>query len=284
VARVTPNDAPEETPQGQSGAEVGRTIPAEAFLVDQQSLWLGQGPEMFYPPATRSRSTKIIGITALAVVVLGLVATTVVSLLISSPARTNDDHIVSPPAPAPRDVPPPHPPPVNTADALITPEGTDRGSRSFDGEFGVLELGSTAHLPSSILISLRANEVSDTVLKATTLAVGTNKVDIGMYAFTLPDEQKAIMVAQDIVTAEVRSGGGIEIAHAPALRGVTVIRSVPGSDKPVYRAVYVLYNRVIFFEVLGNSRDDADAVLKTFNSLVDQQVMIHAPPTARPDH
>jgi hypothetical protein len=281
---VTPNEAPEETPQGQSGADTGRTIPAEAFLLDQQSLWLGQGPEMFYPPARRSRSTKIIGITALAVVVLGLVATTVVSLLLSGPARTNDDHIVSPPAVAPRDVPPPHPRPVNTADALITPEGADRGSRSFDGEFGVLELGSTVKLPSSILISLHANEVSDTVLKATTLAVGTNKVDIGMYAFTLPDEQKAITVAQDIVTTEIRSGGGIEIAHAPALRGVTIMRSVPGSDKPVYRAVYVLYNRVIFFEVLGNNRDDADAVLNTFTSLVDKQVMTHAPPTIRPGH
>jgi hypothetical protein len=276
----------EDAPPGRSWADTGWATPAQAFLVDQQSVWLGQGPEVFSPPATRSRSTqiKIIGITVLAVVVLGLVAATVAHLLISGPGRTGGDHIVSPPAPAPRDVPPPHPHPVNTADALITPEGTDRGSRSFDGELEVLELGSTAHLPSAILISLHTNDVSDTMLKATTLAVGTKEVKIGMYAFTLPDEQKAITVERDIVAAEVGRDGGLEFAHAPALRGVTVMRSVPGSDKPVYRAVYVLYNRVIFFEVLGNSRDDADAVLNTFTSLLDKQVMTHAPPTIRPGH
>jgi hypothetical protein len=238
--------------------------------------WAG---EAFQPPTVGSRSPQITGITVLAVVVLGLVAATVAYLLIPGPGRIDDDQITGfHPATALRDVPPPHQPPVNTADALITPEGTDRGSRSFDG---LLELASAAPLPASILSTLHTNEMSDAVLKATTLPVGGKEVKIGMYSFTLPDAQKAITVAQDIVAAEVRSDGGIKITNADALRGVTVMRSVPGSAEPVYRAVYVLYNRVIFFEVLGKNRDDADAVLKTFTSLVDKQVITHAPPTIR---
>ena len=235
--------------------------------------------EAFQVPTVRSRSSQITGITVLAIVVLGLVAATVAYLLIPGPGRPDDDQITGfHPATAFRDVPPPHQPPVNTADALITPAGTDRGSRSFDG---LLELASAAPLPSPILNALNANEMSDAVLKATTLAVGGKEVKIGMYAFTLPDTQRAITVAQDIVAAEVRSDGGIKISNAQALRGVTVMRSVPGSVEPVYRAVYVLYNRVIFFEVLGKNRDDADAVLNTFTSLVDKQVITHAPPTIR---
>ena len=58
-----------------------------------------------------------------------------------------------------------------------------------------------------------------------------------------------------------------------------------GTPSTVYRGVYVLYNRVIFvlynrvifLEVFG---PDYDAVLSTFDSLVDQQVT-YAPPTVR---
>jgi hypothetical protein len=263
----------ETAPGGPITASGDRSVPPRA-------------DEAFQAPAVPSRSTQITGITVLAVVVLGLVAATVAYLLIPGPSRIDDDQItVFQPATALREVPPPHQPPVNTADALITPEGTDRGSRSFDG---LLELASTTQLPASILNALQANEMSDAVLKATTLAVGTKQIKIGMYAFTLPDTQKAITVAQDTVAAEVRGDvrgdSGIKITNAPALRGVTVMRSVPGSVEPVYRAVYVLYNRVIFFEVLGKNRDDADAVLNTFTSLVDKQVMTHAPPTIRSGH
>jgi hypothetical protein len=232
--------------------------------------------EAFQVAAARSRSTQITGITVLAVVVLGLVAATVAYLLIPGPGRTDDQITVFQPATAPRDVPPPHQPPVTTADALITPEGTDRGSRSFDGP---LELASTALLPGSIVKSLSTNVMSDAVLKATTVAVGTKEIKVGMYAFTLPDEQKARTVAQDIVGAEVGGDRGIKINNAQALRGVTKMCSVPGSVEPVCRAVYVLYDRVIFFEVLGRNRDDADAVLNTFTSLIDKQVITHAPPT-----
>lgn len=282
MAWVKPNEVSEDPSQGQSWAESGRATPAVDVLVDHQSVWLGQGPQVFYSSVRRCRSTQIIAMSALATVVAGLVGVMVVSLLLSGPGRTNDDHIVFHPAPAPRDVPPPHQPPATTADALITPEGTDRGSRSFDG---ILALASnTPQLPSSILISLNANEMSDGVLKATTLAVGPHEVKIGMYAFTLPDAHKARAVAQDIATTEARSDSGIEVTHAPSLRDVTVMRSVPGSGEPAYRAVYVLYNRVIFFEVLGKNREDADAVLNTFTSLIDQQVMTHAPPTIWPGH
>jgi hypothetical protein len=58
---------------------------------------------------------------------------------------------------------------------------------------------------------------------------------------------------------------------------LAVLGSAPGSRTIVYRGVYVLYNRAIFFEVFGS---DYDAVLATFDSVLSQQAT-YAPPTVR---
>lgn len=78
---VKPNELPDTAPQGPSSTDSGLATIAEAPVADQQSAWLGQGPEVFHTPLVRSRSKWIIGISALSVVVAGLVGTTVVYLL-----------------------------------------------------------------------------------------------------------------------------------------------------------------------------------------------------------
>ncbi|MGH3869310.1 MAG: hypothetical protein ACRDQ4_25030 [Pseudonocardiaceae bacterium] len=240
-------------------------------LAEQQSEWLRQGSGMFPTPAGQSRSKQIIGLTVLAVVVLGLVGATVAYSLTSGPGRADSDQIAPPlPNTAPRDLPAPPaqlPPPVDTADALIDPPGQPRGNESFD-----LAQLSPKLLPNDhIRNALWAGAMTGGVFKGTT--VGAN--EIGMLAFTMPDQQAAAKVAGTIINTEFHRG--LKIDNTRAMQGVAVMGSVSGSENSVYRAVYVLYNRTIFFEVLGKNRDE---VLATFDSLLKDQVT-HAPPTVR---
>ncbi|MGH3966089.1 MAG: hypothetical protein ACRDRY_23035, partial [Pseudonocardiaceae bacterium] len=98
---------------------------------------------------------------------------------------------------------------------------------------------------------------------------------IGMFAFTLADEQAATDVVNTIII--VQRDGGLKIDESRAQQGLAVLGSAPGTPSTVYRGVYVLYNRAIFLEVFGS---DYDAVLSTFDSIVTQQ-LIYAPPTVR---
>lgn len=241
-------------------------------LAEQQSAWLRQATKGFETSVAQSRSKQIIGITVLAVVVLGLVGATVAYCLTAGPGRTGSDQIAAAaPAATPRelrDPPAPLPAPVDTAHALIDPPGQVRGG---GGVFDLARLESENLLPRSILNSLQAGGMTDGVLKTTTAGVNT----IGMFALTMPDQQTATTVAKAIATTQLE--GGLKPDDNRALQGVEVMGSAPGSDSPVYRAVYVLYNRVIYFEVLGVDRD---AVLATFDSLIKQQVN-YAPPTVR---
>jgi hypothetical protein len=208
----------------------------------------------------------------LAVVVLGLVGATVAYFLTAGPGRTGSDQIpAAAPTAAPRelrDPPAPLPAPVDTAHALIDPPGQVRGG---GGVFDLARLESENLLPRPILNALQAGGMTDGVLKTTTAGVNT----IGMFALTMPDQQAATTVAQTIATTQLE--GGLKPDDNRALQGVAVMGSASGSESPVYRAVYVLYNRAIFFEVLGVNRD---AVLATFDSLIKQQVN-YAPPTVR---
>jgi hypothetical protein len=239
-------------------------------LAEQQSEWLRQGSAGFTTPARQSRSTQVIGITVLSVVVLGLVGATVAYSLTSGPGRADSDQIAaSQPSTAPRDLPAPPaqlPEPGDTADALIDPPGQIRGNGPFD-----LAQLSTDLLPSPILDALHVGAMTGGAFKGTT--VGAN--DIGMFALTMPDQRAAAKVAGTIVSTE--ASGGLKADNTRAQQGVAVMGSVPGSADPVYRAVYVLYKRVIFFEVRGKNRDE---VLATFDALLKEQVN-HAPPTVR---
>lgn len=240
-------------------------------LAEQQSAWLRRGTsEAFATPAAGSRSKQILGITVLAVVVLGLVGAAVAYFLAAGPGRISSDQIAAP-ALAPRDLPaPPAPlaPPVDTEHALSDPPGQVRGG---GGLFDLPQLKSTGLLPRPIVRALQAGEMTDGVLKTTTFGDTT----VGMFALTMPDQQAATTVAQMIATAQL--DGGLKADDNRALQGVEVMGSPPGADPTVYRAVYVLYNRAIFLEVFGPRRE---AVQATFDSLLKQQVS-YAPPTVR---
>jgi hypothetical protein len=271
-----PFETPPAEPSDRSAppwAETGLPPIAERPIAEQQNEWLRQRPQGFTAPAMRSRSKQIIGITVLAVVLLGLMGATVAYFLTAGPGRTGNDQIAAPqPTAAPRNLPAPpalRPEPVDTAHALIDPPGQARGG---GGPFDLPKLEATEVLPPPILSVLRAGGMTDAFFKTTTM--GTNTI-IGMFAFTLPDQQAATTVAHKIATIE--SQGGLKADDSRALQGVTVMGSVPASTESAYRAVYVLYKRVIFFEVLGADRGD---VLATFDSLIKQQVT-DAPPTVR---
>jgi len=270
-----PFETPPAKPSDRSAppwAETGLPPIAERPIADQQNEWLRQRSGGFTASAMQSRSKQIIGITVLAVVLLGLVGATVAYFLTTGPDRAGNDQIAAPqPGTAPRALPAPpalRPEPVDTAHALIDPPGQLRGG---GGPFDLPKLEATEVLPAPILSVLRAGGMTDAFFKTTTVGTTT----IGMFALTLPDQQAATTVAQKIATAE--SEGGLKADDSRALQGVAVMGSVPVSTESAYRAVYVLYKRVIFFEVLGANRSN---VLATFDSLIKQQVA-DAPPTVR---
>jgi hypothetical protein len=243
-------------------------------VAHQQSAWIRQDPEVFETSALQSRSKQIIGIAVLAVLVVGLLGAGVAYFLSAGP---QDQTSSAQPAPsqqlptAPRQLPAPpapRPAPVDTPQALIEPPGEARGG---GGLLDLPRLESTNLLPQPILTALRAGAMTDGVLKTTTEGGNT----IALFAFTLADEQAATDVVNTIVT--VQRDGGLKVDDTRAQQGLTVLGSAPGSRSTVYRGVYVLYNRAIFVEVFG---PDYEAVLSTFDSVVNQQLS-YAPPTVR---
>ena len=220
--------------------------------------------------AKRSPSPQLIGIVVLAIVMLGLVGAAVAYFLTSgSPDQTGGAAFQ--PTKAARDLPAPPaalPAPVDTAHALIEPPGQARGG---GGPFDLSQLESEHLVLPRIFNALQAGGMTDGVLKTTTTAGDTT---IGMFAFTMPDQKAAITVARAIAAAQY--AGGLLADNERALQGVTVLGSAPGPPSTVYyRAVYVLYNRTIYFEVFGPNRD---TVLATVDFLINQQVT-YAPPT-----
>ncbi|MDQ4105445.1 MAG: hypothetical protein M3186_17670 [Actinomycetota bacterium] len=238
-------------------------------IAEQQDAWMRRNPEAFKPAAAASRSKQIIGIAVLAIVVLGLVGATVAYFLTGSPDRTGRGQSAAPLIAPARDLPAPPAPlpaPADTASALIEPPGRSRGG---GGLFDLPKLESSNLLPQPVLNALGGAGMTDGVLKTTTVDDST----IGMFALTLPDQRAAIDVAQTIAT--VQRDGGLRPDDNRSLQGVAVLGSDPSLASTAYRTVYVLYNRVIYFEVFG---PDREAVLTNFDSLFHQQVA-HAPPT-----
>jgi hypothetical protein len=243
-------------------------------LAEQQSAWMRQGPEVFATSALQPRSKQIIGIAVLAILMAGVVGAGVAYFLSegSGQSQAGSEEVALPEQPtAARQLPAPpapSPAPVDTPQALIEPPGEARGG---GGILDLARLESTDLLPRPILNALRAGAMTDGVLKTTTDGGNT----IGMFAFALADEQAATDVVNTIAT--VQRDGGLKVDESRAQQGLAVLGSAPGSRTIVYRGVYVLYNRAIFFEVFGS---DYDAVLATFDSVLNQQVT-YAPPTVR---
>ncbi|HKR51778.1 MAG TPA: hypothetical protein VJT72_19780 [Pseudonocardiaceae bacterium] len=274
---------PADGPSGNNGNNSDSTAPpwaslnlppiAEQPLAEQQSAWIRHGPEVFEAPAVQPRSKQIIGIAVLGVLVVGLMGAGVAYFLSADPAQSQGIQQPAPsqPTAAARELPAPpapRPAPVDTPQALIEPPGADRGG---GGLLDLPRLESADLLPQPILNALRAGAMTDGVLK-TTIDGGNT---IGMFAFAVADEQAATDVVNTIVT--VQRDGGLKVDQSRAQQGLTVLGTLPGTRSTVYRGVYVLYNRAIFIEVFGS---DYDAVLSTFDSLMDQQ-LTYAPPTVR---
>ncbi|MDQ4093359.1 MAG: hypothetical protein M3143_08145 [Actinomycetota bacterium] len=269
---------------GRAAPDLGNSAPpwtnsdlppiAEQPIAEQQSAWMRQGPEVFMTSALQPRSKQIIGIAVLAILMAGLAGAGVAYFVSGgseqNQASSEESALPEQPTaarqlPAP---PAPSPAPVDTPQALIEPPGEPRGG---GGLLDLPRLESTDLLPQSILNALRAGAMTDGVLKTTTDGGNT----IGMFAFALADEQAATDVVNTIAT--VQRDGGLKVDDSRAQQGLAVLGSAPGSRTIVYRGVYVLYNRAIFFEVFGS---DYDAVLATFDSVLSQQLS-HAPPTVR---
>ncbi len=123
---------PDELPNCElprpSWADPGLATMAEEPVADQQSVWLGHGPEVLHSPVMRSGSKRILGMAVLVTVVAGLAGAMVVYFLSgSSPNRMVRGQIPAPPTTAvPRAQPalpsaPPSAAPVTAAAPVFTP-------------------------------------------------------------------------------------------------------------------------------------------------------------------
>ncbi|MFD1051117.1 DUF1707 domain-containing protein, partial [Kibdelosporangium lantanae] len=70
--------------------------------------------------------------------------------------------------------------------------------------------------------------------------------------------------------------GGLQTVPEMSMKGVPVYTAGEGAD-PVYRAVYVVYGRVVIVEAFGKDRQ---AVQAGFKDVLANQVSL-APPTKR---
>ncbi|HEX2297646.1 MAG TPA: hypothetical protein VHH34_03860 [Pseudonocardiaceae bacterium] len=239
---------------------------------DQQSGWMRQGPE-FEAPAAPPKTKQIVGIVLVAVLVLALVGAGVAYVI----SQDSADQAGGTNQPAPQEQQPPQelpaPPPAgprppDTMQALIEPPGQLRAG---GGLFDLPQLLSDPKgLPANVVSALSSAGMTDGVLKASTRVEST----IGMFAFTVRDEQAAIDVKRAIVDEQ----HGLQQDQSRAQQGVTVLGTAEDSPSTTYRAVYVLYDRVILLEVFGSARN---GVLANFDSLLEEQVN-YAPPTVRP--
>jgi hypothetical protein len=189
----------------------------------------------------------------------------------STVAAPTDSRQSAPPAPTTKPLPEPpvaKPEPADSNSALIKPPGATRVG---GGTFDLSGLKSNKLLPNSVLDALSQAGMTEGLLKAST----DNSTTIGLYALKLPDAQGASKVAQEY--ARVQRTGGLQVNQDLSMKGVQVFSSSGSGSDPVFRAVYVLYNRVIIVETFGADRT---SVQQEFKQLLSSQVQL-APPTQR---
>lgn len=235
--------------------------------------WVAQGPETFSAKHTSGKGRKV-AFSVLGVVVLAGLGVGIWLLFIRDSGP--DTPVAAPPAqtstaPTPTVKPLPEPPaikpePADNATALVSPPGTVRdGGGSFDMD----KLKSSKLLPTAVITALDQGSMTSGLLKPSTDG-GTT---IGLYALSMPTPQSASAVAQ--VYATTQQTGGLPANRDLSLHGVPVYATTSGVG--VFRAVYVLYNRVVIVEAFGSDRAAAQT---EFKSLLAQQVT-NAPPTQR---
>jgi hypothetical protein len=241
----------------------------------RSSEWVAQGPETFEATPSSGKGRKVAFSLVAAVVLAGL-GFAIWLLFIkdggqSTVAAPTDSRQSAPPAPTTKPLPEPpvaKPEPADSNSALIKPPGATRVG---GGTFDLSGLKSNKLLPNSVLDALSQTGMTEGLLKAST----DNSTTIGLYALKLPDAQGASKVAQEY--ARVQRTGGLQVNQDLSMKGVQVFSSSGSGSDSVFRAVYVLYNRVIIVETFGADRT---SVQQEFKQLLSSQVQL-APPTQR---
>lgn len=235
--------------------------------------WISQGPETFQTRPSSGKGKKI-AFGALGLVVLAGLGFGVWALFI----KNGDTPVAQPstsqqPPPVPTTKPLPEPPaakaePSDNASALVTPAGQTRAG---GGTFDVAKLESAKFLPNTVVERLKSGGMTEGLLKTST----DGDVTLGLYALEMPNADATKPVAQEYANAQQE--GGLTAARDLSMHGVQVFATPDGGQQAVYRAVYVLYSRVIIVDAYG---PDKAATLDSFKTLLTAQVQ-KSPPTER---
>jgi hypothetical protein len=239
----------------------------------RSSDWVAQGPETFSSSQSSGKGKKI----ALSLVALLVIAGLGVGVWLLFIRDTGPDTPIAaptsskpaPPSPTPKPLPEAPPAKPETADdssTIVDPPGATRGG---GGAFTLENLKTSKLLPAPMITALEQGGMTSGLLKPST----DNGSTVGIYSLSLPDSRSAVAAAQAYGTAQ--RTGGLPLNRELSLQGVPVYATTRGDG--VYRAVYVVYNRVVIVEAFGSDRPNA---LATFKELFASQ-MEKAPPTER---
>jgi hypothetical protein len=259
-------------PQNVSPPWGGSEFPSMA--PSNNAEWISQGPESFQTQP--SGKGKKIAFAALGLVVLVGLGFGVWALFIkdsgSTPvAQQTTSQQQPPPLPSTKPLPEPpaaKPEPSDNTSALVTPAGKTRVG---GGTFDIPKLEASKFLPATVIERLKSEGMTEGLLKTST----DGDVTLALYALEMPNAQATKPVAQEYANAQQE--GGVTAARDLSLHGVPVFATPDGGQQSVYRAVYVLYNRVIIVEAFGS---DQAAALDSFKTLLNAQVQ-KSPPTER---
>jgi hypothetical protein len=270
-ARPTPGHTPAWHYGSPPGSGTGR--PRREPSTD----WVTQGPEQPSPTwvATRGR------VAGYAVAAAVLVTVMLVALLrddtpVRAGAGAAGTSTALPPwvEQRPSGLPVmPEPPatrlePADNAAALVDPPGQ---ARSGGGPFDITTLATKKLLPETVVRQLTRDGLVDGLFKTTV----DGAITYSLLALRLPTPQNAVNSAREY--GYTQQEGGLLASADLSLHGVPVYSaSAPDGGGFTYRAVYVLYTRVIVVDVAG----PGDSAQAAFKALLDAQVRT-APPTDR---
>jgi hypothetical protein len=270
MPQQNPWGAPQQPQQDVSPPWGGSEFPPLSNNAD----WISQGPESFQTQPSSGKGKKIAFAVVAFLVVAGL-GFGVWALFIKdggspTPQVAQSSSPQPPPAPTVKPLPEPpaaKPEPGDNSSALVTPAGTTRAG---GGDFDMDKLQSAKYLPTTVIEKLKQSGMTEGLLKTTK----DGDVTLGLFALELPNAQAASAVAAEYGNAEQE--GGLTVNRNLSLHGVPVF-SAADSSQQVYRAVYVLYNRVVIIDSFGPQKD---ATLTSFKTLLTAQVQ-KSPPTER---
>ncbi|GAB3913875.1 hypothetical protein GCM10029964_124200 [Kibdelosporangium lantanae] len=238
---------------------------------------MAQGPEQ-PPPPWLAGNGRVVGYAVAAAV---LVAVVLVALLredtpVRAGAGTGTSGTSAPPVAEQRpsglavmpEPPVTRPEPGDDAAALVDPPGQARGG---GGPVDMATVATRKLLPDTVVRQLQRDGLIDGMFKTTQ----DGPVTYSLLALRMPTPQNAVNSAREY--GYTQQEGGLLASADLSLHGVPVYSaSAPDGSGTTYRAVYVLYTRVIVMDVVGPT----DSTTPVFKALLDAQVRT-APPTDR---